>query len=75
MVGHTITVKPATYDRLAKYRAARHSFDEVINDVLDEIDPVEFYEDTVAESHQILAEMEQGDFVTLDELKKKLKAS
>ncbi len=75
MVGHTITVKPATYDHLAKYRAARHSSDEVINDVLDEIDPVEFYEDTMAENHHILAEMEQGDFVTFDELKKKLKAS
>ena len=69
----TINLKPATYEKLLKYKNSGESFDDVINSMLEEIDSVELYEDVLDEHKSIVKEMEKGEYATLDEVKKKLK--
>lgn len=58
---------------MMRYKRTNSSFDDVINDTLDKVDPDETYEKVLEEHHMRLEVMESGEYVTLDELKKKLK--
>ena len=68
----TINLKPSTYDKLIQYKVLGNSFDEVINGILDEIDPIEMYEHKIQEHKKRLKTMESGDYVPLKDLKRKL---
>ncbi len=71
----TINLKRSTYQKLSMYKAMGKTFDDVINNILDEVDPMEMYEQALAEHNRRLEAMKAGEYVTLDELKKKLKVS
>ena len=68
----TINVKPSTYEKLVLYKILGKSFDDVINRMMDELDPIEMYEYILDEHLSRVAEMEAGEYITLDRLKKKL---
>jgi len=68
----TINVKPHTYEKLLQYKVLGGTFDTVINNMLDEIDPKEMYEYHLIEHRERLKAMESGEYVTLKDLKKKL---
>ena len=68
----TINVKPSTYEKLVHYKSLGKSFDDVLNRMMDELDPIEMYEHVLDEHLSRVAEMDAGEYVTLDRLKKKL---
>ena len=71
----TINLKPTTYQKLLRYKHMDRTFDEVIDEMMDEVDPMEMYEKALGEHRERLKAMKEGEYVTLDELKKNLKVS
>lgn len=69
----TINLKPTTYEKLLRYKHMGMTFDEVISDILNEFDPIEMYEESLEEHNIRLKAMEAGEYITLDELKKKFR--
>ena len=69
----TINLRPATYEKLLRYKHMGKTFDQAIGDILDEMDPVEMYQEALEEHKRRLKAMEEGEYVTLAELKRKLK--
>ncbi|MCK4613523.1 MAG: hypothetical protein KAU14_01870 [Thermoplasmata archaeon] len=69
----TVNIKPSTYQKLLRYKSMGSSFDDVINDILNEVDPIEMYAQALEEHHKRLEAMESGKYVTLNELKKRLR--
>jgi predicted CopG family antitoxin len=71
----TINVKPSTYEKLRRYRHMGRTFDEVIDRILDELDPLEMYQAALEEHNSRLRGMSKGEYLSLSELKKKYKVS
>jgi len=51
------------------------TFDEIIDDILEEVDPTEMYQQALKEHKKRLKAINEGEYITLEELKKKLKVS
>lgn len=75
MAYRTINVRPTTYERLLRYKHMDMTFDEVIDNILDELDPIEMYQAALKEHTKRLKAMNDGEYVTLGTLKKKYKVS
>jgi predicted CopG family antitoxin len=67
----TINVRPSTYEKLVGYKNLGKSFDDVINRMMEQLDPVEMYEHVLDEHLSRVAEMKGGEYITLESLKKK----
>jgi predicted CopG family antitoxin len=68
MTYKTINVTPETYERLVYYKHANMTFDDVLNEMMDEISEEEFYKMILEEHRKEVEEMKKGDYLTEDEL-------
>ena len=68
MAYKTINVTPETYERLVYYKHANMTFDDVLNEMMDEISEEEFYKMILEEHRKEVEEMKKGDYLTEDEL-------
>ena len=68
MTYKTINVNPHTYERLVYYKHANMTFDEVLNDLMNQISEEDFYKQVLDEHRKIVEEMKSGDSFTVDEL-------
>lgn len=68
----TVNVKPATYERLKTYKVAGKSFDEVLNDLMDEVEPDAFYRDLLEQHRRSVEEMRAGGGIPLEDLDRHL---
>jgi len=75
MTYRTINLKPTTYERLLRYKHMDMTFDDVIDRILDELDPNEMYQAAIEEHEMRLKAMGEGEYVTLASLRAKHKAS
>ncbi|MBI5000249.1 MAG: hypothetical protein HZB92_01800 [Euryarchaeota archaeon] len=75
MTYRTINVRPTTYQRLLRYKHMDMTFDDVIDNILDEVDPIEMYQAALKEHNKRLEAMNDGEYTTLAALKKKYKAT
>ncbi len=75
MAYRTINVRPTTYERLLRYKHMDMTFDDVLDSILDEVDPVEMYQAVLKEHNKLLTAMNDGEYVTLAALKKKYKVT
>lgn len=64
----TINVNPETYERLIYYKHANMTFDDVLNEMMDEISEEEFYKAILEEHRKEIGKMKKGDHLTEDEL-------
>lgn len=62
----SLPVKPDTLRRLRSYKTMGASYDDVLNDLMDENPPANFL-------REHLRRLESGDFVPWDDVKKKVK--
>lgn len=67
----TINVHQSTYDRLLRYKHMGMTFDEALAAMLDELDPMEMYQAALEEHEKRLHAMRAGEYVTLEDIKKK----
>jgi hypothetical protein len=68
----TVNLTPDNHQRLKAYKVGGRSFNDVIGDFMDMIDPMEMYQSFLEEHNRRLERMKRGDYVTLDELKAEL---
>ena len=64
----TINVTPKTYNRLVYYKHANMTFDDVLNEMMDEISEEEFYKAILQEHRKEVEKIKKGDYLTEDEL-------
>jgi predicted CopG family antitoxin len=64
----TINVNPETYKRLVYYKHANMTFDDVLNEMMDEISEEEFYQNILEEHREEIRKMKEGEYLTEDEL-------
>lgn len=68
MTYKTINVNPQTYERLVYYKHANMTFDEVLNDLMNQISEEDYYKQVLDEHRKIVEEMKSGESFTVDEL-------
>ena len=66
----TINVSEETYDRLIYYKHANMTFDDVLNEMMDEISEEEFYRVILEEHRKEVKRIKNGDYLSEDELDK-----
>ena len=64
----TINVNPETYERLVYYKHANMTFDDVLNEMMDEISEEEFYKNILEEHREEVKKMIEGDYLSEDGL-------
>lgn len=71
----TVNLKPATYERLKMYQIGGKSLSEVIEDLMDQVEPESIHQRELKIARRRLKEMRtRGVGLTLDELEKKLES-
>jgi len=65
----TINLNPETYERLQAYKIGQMTFNDVIDNFIESMDPMEMYEDFLEEHKCRLKRMKAGEYITLDDLK------
>jgi len=68
----TINLDPETYERLQAYKIGQMTFNDVIDNFIETMDPMEMYQDFLEEHYRRLARMKAGEYDTLDDLKASL---
>ncbi|MBN1389619.1 MAG: hypothetical protein JXA22_03145 [Candidatus Thermoplasmatota archaeon] len=64
----TINVNPETYERLIYYKHANMTFDDVLNEMMDEISEEDFYQKILEEHKEEVRKMKSGDYFTEKDL-------
>ena len=64
----TINVNPETYDRLVYYKHANMTFDDVLNEMMDEISEEDFYKKILKEHKEEVRKMKSGDYLSEEDL-------
>jgi len=68
----TINLTPETYERLQAYKIGQMTFSEVVDDLIETVDPMEMYQNYLEEHKRQIKKIKAGEYVTLDELKETL---
>ncbi|MGQ0535274.1 MAG: hypothetical protein ACT4PT_04300 [Methanobacteriota archaeon] len=72
MAYRTVNLAPATYERLRAYKAGGKTFDDVLNDLMDNLPLERVHEDVLREHRRRIRRMKRGEYVTLDRVKRTL---
>lgn len=68
MAYKTLNVTHETYDRLIFYKHANMTFDDVLNEMMDEISEEDFYKNILEEHREEVQKIRKGDYLTEDDL-------
>ena len=68
----TINLAPTTYEQLSLYKVGQMTYDEVITNLMDEVEPEVFYRGLLVLHKKRMAKMEQGEEISIEEAEKLL---
>jgi len=66
----TVNVRPATYERLKMYQIGGRSFSDVLDSLMETVEPDEFYKRAIRIHRRRMREVEKGDWLPVAELDK-----
>ena len=72
MTYKTINLTPETYERLTLYKHGNATFDDILNQFMDEIPEEEFYKHILEEHRQRMAKIRNGKHAKTSDLDKAL---
>jgi len=66
----TVNVRPGTYERLKMYQIGGKSFSDVLDSLMETIEPDEFYKKAIRVHRRRMREVEKGNWLPVAELDK-----
>ena len=66
----TVNLRPATHERLKMYQVGGKSLSDVVDDLMEVIEPDEFYKKAIRIHRRRMREVKKGDWLPVAELDK-----